>query len=67
MDAARIKTDKMRFEIEKLIADGKMPTAEQVLAAVAVSREKYASQIIDARYGRVRDTTEPEECSKQGN
>jgi hypothetical protein len=45
----------MQGEIEKLIADGKMPTLEQVLAAVAVSREKHAKQIIEARHGRIRD------------
>ena len=48
-------TGQMQREIEKLIADGTMPTLEQVLAAVAVSREKYAKQIIDARYRNAQE------------
>jgi hypothetical protein len=39
----------MRREIEKLIADGKMPSLEDVLRAVAKAREKYADKIRGAR------------------
>jgi hypothetical protein len=60
-------TEQMRREIEKLIADGEMPSLQDVKKAVAVSREKYAKQIIEARHGRIRDANEPGECSKQPN
>ena len=40
---------KMRAEAERLIAEGKMPPLEKVLAAVEQTRRKYRQRILDAR------------------
>jgi hypothetical protein len=40
---------KMRAEVERLIAEGRMPPLEKVLAAVEETRKKYRRQILDPR------------------
>jgi hypothetical protein len=40
---------KMRAEAERLIAEGKMPSLDQVLRVIAETREKYRQRILDAR------------------
>jgi hypothetical protein len=40
---------KMRAEAERLIAEGRMPPLEKVLAAVEQTRKKYRQRILDAR------------------
>ena len=44
-------TDQQRFEtqIAELIRTGKMPSLEQVQAAIETTKQKYASQILAAR------------------
>jgi hypothetical protein len=38
-------------EAERLDKTGKLPSLDEVLAAVADAREKYASKILEARKG----------------
>jgi hypothetical protein len=40
---------KMRAEAERLIAEGKMPPLDKVLAAVEETRRKYRQRILGAR------------------
>lgn len=40
---------KMRAEVERLIADARMPPLEKFLAAVEETRKKYRQRILDAR------------------
>jgi hypothetical protein len=40
---------KMRLEAERLIAEGKMPSLDQVLRVIAETREKYRQKILDVR------------------
>jgi|KBSMisStaDraftv2_1062788.scaffolds.fasta_scaffold99422_3 hypothetical protein len=40
---------KMRAEAERLIAEGRMPPLDEVLAAVEETRKKYRQRILDAR------------------
>jgi hypothetical protein len=40
---------KMRAEAERLIAEGKMPSFDQVLRVIAETREKYRQKILDVR------------------
>jgi len=39
---------KMRAEAERLIAEGRMPPLEKVLAAVEETRKKYSQRILEA-------------------
>jgi hypothetical protein len=39
----------MRAEAERLIAEGRMPPLEKVLAAVEETRRKYRQRILEAR------------------
>jgi hypothetical protein len=41
--------EQMRREVERLIKTGKMPTLEELSAAVLEARKKYAPQIRRAR------------------
>jgi hypothetical protein len=40
---------KIRAEVERLIAEGRMPPLDKVLAAVEETRKKYRQRILDAR------------------
>ena len=40
---------KMRAEVERLIAEGRMLPLDKVLAAVEQTRKKYGNRILDAR------------------
>jgi hypothetical protein len=45
----RVTEEQMRREVERLIKTGKMPTLEELSAAVLEARKKYASKIRRAR------------------
>lgn len=40
---------RMRAEVERLVAEGRMPSLDKVLAAVEETRRKYRQRILDAR------------------
>ena len=40
---------KMRAEAERLIAEGRLPSLDRLLAAVEETRKKYRQRILDAR------------------
>ncbi len=50
----KITPTDLRDQAEQLVRDGKMPTLEQLLAAVAETREKYTAKILEARHVRHR-------------
>jgi hypothetical protein len=45
----KISPTNLRKQAEQLIRDGRMPTLEQLLAAIADTRQKYATKILEAR------------------
>ena len=45
----KIKPSDLERQAQELHASGKMPSLDEVLAAVAESREKYADKILEAR------------------
>lgn len=45
----KITPSDLRTEAARLIATGKMPDLETVLAAVATARQTYRSQILEVR------------------
>ena len=49
MIVKEVRPSDFAAEIERLKAAGKLPSLDQVLDAVAESREKYAAKIADAR------------------
>ena len=51
MTTKKKSVDDLRREAAALVAEGKMPSLEAVLKAVAESREKYADKIKAARTG----------------
>ena len=48
---AKIGVSDLKKQADELIAQGKMPSREDLLAAVAESREKYAEKIKQAQKG----------------
>ncbi len=53
----KIKPSDLAAQAQELHAAGKMPSLDEVLAAVAESREKYADKILEARkQGHPADT-----------
>lgn len=51
----KIKSSDLEAETQRLIEFGQMPSLDQVLAAVAEARHKYASLIVKARQGTEND------------
>lgn len=49
MNESKIKPSDLEAQAAELRESGKMPKLEEVLQAVAESREKYANKIIQAR------------------
>ena len=49
MSEPKIKPSNLEAEAVRLHQEGKMPSLEQVLAAVAETRQKYADKIREAR------------------
>ena len=50
---SRHQVAKMRTEVEELIRTGRMPSLEQLQAAIAETRQKYRPQILAARKNRL--------------
>ncbi len=48
----KITPTDLRNQAEQLIRDGKMPTLEQLLAAVTETRQKYTTKILEARHAK---------------
>jgi hypothetical protein len=56
LDMKVLSESELRAEAQRLITDGKMPSLDQLLAAVAESRVKYTARI---KYARMDGKKEP--------